>query len=404
MKIVHVDETFHPSFGYQINSLAKYQRMEGNEVWILTTDEKHLHPAFRFANDNDRILESDKEYQKSTGVKIIRLPVKKYISNRAIFCMDLYKKIKQLSPDVVMLHQIETFASIVYMLKRLYRKYPTVADSHMLRMSSGNKFAKIYNRCFRALITPRIIRNRIPVVRTQDDDYVNSVLRIPEPLTPFISFGSDQILFHRDNTVRDNFRKENGIPENAFVVVYTGKMDEAKGGQLLADAVKRRFITKSGREVVFVIVGNTYKNAYGEKVDKTFSESENRIIRFPTQRFVDLPEFYQAADLSIFARQCSLSFYDVQACGLPVVFEDNIINIARASHRNGLTFEAGNADDFRNKIQFFADMSPDEYSVFSDNAVSFINGEYGYDRIAEQYTELMVKAVQRFGRKKNGNK
>ncbi len=403
MKIVHVDETFHPSFGYQINSLAKYQRMEGHEVWILTTDENHLHPAFRFANDNDRILESDKEYQDSTGVKIVRLPVTRYVSNRAIFRMELYKKIKQLSPDVVMLHQIETFASIIYILKGLYKKYPTIADSHMLRMSSGNKFAKIYNRCFKSIITPKIIGNQIPVVRTQDDDYVNSVLGIPEALTPFISFGSDQMLFHKDNAARESFRKENGISENAFVVVYTGKMDEAKGGQLLADAIKRKFITKSGREVVFVIVGNIYKNPYGENVDKTFNESENRIVRFPTQRFVDLPRFYQAADLSIFARQCSLSFYDVQACGLPVVFEDNNINIDRASHHNGLTFMAGDADDFRNKIQFFVDMSPTDYSAFSDNAITFITNEYGYDRIAKQYTDLMVNAVQRFGRTGNGN-
>ena len=251
---------------------------------------------------------------------------------------------KKLSPDVVMLHQIETFASIIYMLKGLYKKYPTIADSHMLRMSSGNRFAKIYNQCFRKVITPKIVKHQIPVVRTQDDDYVNSVLGIPTNLTPFISFGSDQILFHKDETVRASFRRENNIPEDAFVVVYTGKMDEAKGGQLLADAVKRRFVTKNGRDVVFAIVGNTYSNTYGQKVEETFKESENRIIRFPTQRFVDLPKFYQAADLSVFARQCSLSFYDVQACGLPVVFENNNINIDRASHHNGMTFLAGDVE------------------------------------------------------------
>lgn len=397
MKIVHIDETFHPSFGYQINSLAKYQRMEGHEVWILTTDENHLHPAFRFANDNDRILESDKEYQEATGVKIVRLPVTKYISNRAIFKSVIFETVKKLSPDVVMLHQIETFASIIYMLKGLYKKYPTIADSHMLRMSSGNQFAKIYNQCFRKVITPKIVKHQIPVVRTQDDDYVNSVLGIPTDLTPFISFGSDQILFHKDETVRASFRRENNIPEDAFVVVYTGKMDEAKGGQLLADAVKRRFVTKNGRDVVFAIVGNTYSNTYGQNVEETFKESENRIIRFPTQRFVDLPKFYQAADLSVFARQCSLSFYDVQACGLPVVFENNNINIDRASHHNGMTFLAGDVDDFRKKILSFAEMEVGEYSQYSDNAIAFITNDYGYDKIAGQYTALMKEAVERFG-------
>lgn len=397
MKIVHIDETFHPSFGYQINSLAKYQKMEGHEVWILATDEEHLHPAFKFASDNDRILISDKDYQESTGVKIIRLPVTKYISNRAIFKSVLFETVQELSPDVVMLHQIETFASIIYMLKGLYKKYPTIADSHMLRMSSGNRFAKIYNQCFRTVITPKIVKYQIPVVRTQDDDYVNSVLGIPSNLTPFISFGSDQILFHKDESIRASFRQENNIPDDAFVVVYTGKMDEAKGGQLLADAVKQRYMTRNGREVVFVIVGNTYSNPYGKKVENTFKESENRIIRFPTQRFIDLPKFYQAADLSVFARQCSLSFYDVQACGLPVVFENNNINIDRASHHNGMTFLAGDVNDFRDKVLSFADMEIGEYRLYSDNAVAFISNDYGYDRIARQYTALMEEAVVRFG-------
>ena len=36
MRILHVDETFHPAFGYQCNPLAKFQRMQGHEVIILT--------------------------------------------------------------------------------------------------------------------------------------------------------------------------------------------------------------------------------------------------------------------------------------------------------------------------------------------------------------------------------
>ena len=39
MKIVYVDETFHPAFGYQSNPLAKFQQKQGNEVVIVTVSK-----------------------------------------------------------------------------------------------------------------------------------------------------------------------------------------------------------------------------------------------------------------------------------------------------------------------------------------------------------------------------
>lgn len=399
VKILHIDETFHPSFGYQINSLAKYQALEGHDITVVTTDVDHLHVAFRFSSDNDHIEQMDREYEQKTGVRIVRVPVSRYISNRAVFRSELFKKIAELAPDVVMLHQIETYASLRYMTKKLYRKYPTVSDSHMLRMSSSNKFAKLFNAAFRKVITPKLVKNGIPVIRTQDDDYVNSVLMIPERLTPFMSFGSDLTLFHPDEQARARFRAENGIPEDAFVIVYTGKMDFAKGGQLLANALKEKFTAASGRDVVCVVVGNIYDDEYGDGVKRILASSENRIVRFPTQKYTDLPAFYQSADLCLFAKQCSLSFYDAQACGVPVVFEDNNINVDRAGHGNGSTFKAGDVDSFREEIQKYLDMPEKEYKTVSDNALRFITENYDYKDIAAQYTEIMARAIEGFKKK-----
>lgn len=396
MKILHIDETFHPSFGYQINSLAKYQALAGHEVVVFTTDTKHLHVSFRFAADNDRIEELDREYEKNTGVKIVRVPTSGYISNRCVFRSDLFRMIDEVSPDVVMIHQIETYASIRYMMKGYYKKYPTVADSHMLPMASNNKLSKEYNRWFRRFITPKYVKNGITVIRTQDDDYVNSVLGLPESQTPFISFGSDLTLFRPDAAARRKFREENSIPQDAFVITYTGKMDKYKGGILLANALKEKFTAKNGREVVCVVVGNVYGDEYGDEVNAILASSENRIIRFPTQRYVDLPVFYQSSDLCVFAKQCSLSFYDEQACGVPVVFEDNNVNKDRASRGGAAVFRAGDVDSFRLEIQRFIDMPSGEYGRYRDNAISFVTSGYDYKDIAGRITEIMLRAVRDF--------
>ncbi len=402
MRILHIDETFHPSFGYQLNSLSKYEAKAGNEVYIITSCYEKLHPAFSFTKDNKRLMEYDEAFAKQNNVSIIRTEVKKFISGRAIYNLKkLFKKIDEISPDVVMVHQVETFAAIMYILKGYYKKYPTVFDSHMLSMATANKYVKIYNFLYKIFVTSKINKNQLKVVRTQQDNYVIKTLGISEKYSPFISFGTDLMLFSSNEVSRKEFRKQNNISQDAFVVVYTGKMDKAKGGLLLAEALKKKFEIKNGREIVFVVVGNIYDNEYGNKVKELFENSENRVIRFPTQKYVDLPKFYQAADLNVYAKQCSLSFYDAQACGLPVVSEDNNINVERNSNGNGLCFKSGDVDDFREKIDYFYSLSNQEYLQYSENAVKYIVENFNYADISAKYDEYLKLAITKFNNKKN---
>lgn len=47
MKILHWDEMFHPSFGYQINVLTKFQVAQGHDVTIFSSDKIEEHPTFK---------------------------------------------------------------------------------------------------------------------------------------------------------------------------------------------------------------------------------------------------------------------------------------------------------------------------------------------------------------------
>ena len=86
MKILHVDETFHPSYGYQANPLAKFQQAQGNEVYIATVEKKWLYPVFMaFRDDGSGLEEADARYEKETGVKIIRVHAKGYFLRRLVY-------------------------------------------------------------------------------------------------------------------------------------------------------------------------------------------------------------------------------------------------------------------------------------------------------------------------------
>lgn len=393
MNIVHIEDFFHPNAGYQINILPKYMVAAGHDVTIVTSQMELIPENITTFFGREHIDEYDKLYTKETGVKVVRLPLKKYISGRAVFGKELDEKIKCLNPDVVYVHGNDTVTGIKYISKLGKLNFALVTDSHMLEMASVNKFRKLFRKFYKTFITPKIIKYRLPVIRTQDDNYVEKCLGIPIAQSPWISYGSDTLLFYPDKEEKAKFRKDHGINDNAFVVVYAGKLDESKGGKLLAETFHDFFKTK--KQVVLLVVGNT-SGEYGREVDKIFSESQNIIFRFPTQKYTQLPKFYQAADLSVFASQCSLSFYDAQACGLPVISENNNINIDRCSHSNGFTFLKGNYQDFRAKIQLCIDMDELIFQRMKNNSYQFILENYNYANKANEYLKILEEEKLRF--------
>lgn len=393
MKILHIDETFHPSYGYQVNPLAKFQQRQGNEVYIATVDKEHLYPVYKeFGDSGETLDQEDKAYEDATGVKIIRVKAKGYYFRRLFYTKEIFEIVKQINPDVLFVHCVETITAMRFMLKGL--KYPMMFDSHMLSMASQNKFAKIYEKFYGIIFGRKIRKKHYIIVRTQDDKYVNEKFGIPETQTPFISFGTDTILFSPSVKVRNTFRKEHNIPEDAFVVIYTGKLTEAKGGLLLAETFREKF----SKEVILVCVGTPPNNEYGKKVNKILDESQNRIIMFPTQKYQDLAKFYQMADLSVFPKQCSMSFYDAQACGLPVLSEDNNINVTRCSNNNGFNFKTGSIEDFRDKIEKISNMGNEELSLYKDNAKKYIDNGYSYEQIAKEYTRYLQISIENYNK------
>ncbi len=396
MNIVQVEDFFHPDAGYQVNILSKYMVKQGHAVYVIAAEMDKIPENLTAFFGRSEIEQKDKDFTKQTGVNICRVPLKSYISGRVVFTKEIFKLVDNLKPDILYVHGNDTLTGMRYLIKQEKLNYPIVMDSHMLEMASVNKFSKLFRFCYRMFFSPIIIKHEIPIIRTQDDPYVEKCLGIPLEQCPFIPLGSDTLLFHPDETIKRQFREEHNIGEDNFIVLYTGKLDEVKGGKLLATAFRKKFPTK--KKVVLLVVGNA-SGAYREEVEREFADSENRIIRFPTKKYIDLARFYQAADLSVFPKQCSLSFYDAQACGLPVVSEDNNINIDRLKYNNGFNFIAGDVDSFRRKIVQCVNMDKKDFLQMSKNAKEFITTNYNYEDISKQYVSILLDEYKKFNRR-----
>lgn len=393
MNIVEIEDFVHPETGYQVTVMSELFAKHGHKVTIVTSEPDKI-PAFLTSFfDCSNLAEQDAAYEKRTGVQILRMPIYAYVSGRSIYTKKIFECVEKLKPDILFIHADDTMIAMQYLLRAKKLRYPILMDNHQVDMSSRNKLNKLFRVMFRRVFTPIIIKRNIRIVRLVDEHYMQDHYKIPIEQCPIISFGSNTLLFHPDEEVRHTKREQCDIEQDAFVVIYAGKLDEYKDGQFLADALKDKIETK--RKLVFVIVGTT-NGEYGEKVEATFMQSQNEVKRFPTQKYRDLSPFFQMSDLCVFSRECSLTFYDAQACGLPVLAEDNEVNSARLKEGNGETYSSGDMIDFRKKIKHFADMPRAEFEQIGQRALEFIQKEYDYDKKATEFENLMQEICDEF--------
>lgn len=391
MKIVHIEDFFHPNTGYQVNILAKFMARDGHNVTIITSEmekmPKHL-TAFFGTLDLDQ---ADQNYEKQYGVQIVRVPIYRQVSGRSIYkCKVVWDLIETIRPDVLYVHGSDTYIGIRVFLKSKKIQCTIVSDNHMVDMASTNRFRFLFRFAYRLFITPIICDRKIPVIHDENIDYVVKRFCIPENLAPSVGFGTDTMLFHSDLGQRSVFRDKNSISKDAFVILYAGKLDEEKGGMLLANLACSQIPTR--REVVFLIIGNTI-GRYGAEVENRFRQSRYRVLRFPTQPYSALSQFYQAADIGIIAKQCSLNIYDYAGTGLPVVVEDNETNRSRInSLGEGRVFKKDDVNDFATVVSAYANMSELEFDISRRVIAENAQRLYGYEKQYRKYMAVIEKA------------
>lgn len=401
MKIVHLEDFIHPDTGYQVNLLGRLQIKQGHEVQVVTAELEKIPAELTAFFGRDDIEGRDARFEVETGVKIHRIPLYGFYSGRAIFHpIKLLRKVLSLKPDVLFVHGEDTLTGMIFILISRWLPFPIVLDCHMLEMASMNKYREYFRSFYRKLITPVILKRKIPLIRVVDSDFVQKCLGIPLSQTDLLSLGTDTDHFCPNPEQGLAVRKELGFSSDAYVVIYAGKLDEHKGGMLLAEALQQRIATTDGRTIEFLVIGNTV-GEYGKTVEAVLSKSQNKIVRLPTQRYFDLAKYYQMADLALYPKQCSLSFFEVQACGVPVLFEENEINDQRRARGNAFSFTPNSLNDFRAKIVEIASMSAENRAEVSRNARSYVVETYDFVPIAAGYTNVLQRAIDCWPTKKN---
>ena len=199
MKVLHIEDRFHPGMGYQINFFARYHRPD-YEFIILTSDSSRLWTASDDASDL-RIV--DKDFEKKYKVSVIRLATRLDRRNRQnLWLKGLIRAIRDTDPDILYVHTIESYSSLrVLLSRRTLSDYKVFFDTHTLlnQFQSGLKF-KLHLWFFRKVASRRMVRYNARVFATVPENQMilEKKYGIPADRILYSPIGTDGGLFGYD--------------------------------------------------------------------------------------------------------------------------------------------------------------------------------------------------------------
>ncbi len=377
IKIVHVEDRFHPDMGYQLNFTSKYYNKEKFEMHIITSESLRL-----WSNDEKltkKVIEKkDKDFKKKYGVQIHRLPVVFEKTHRYNLLMkNVLKKIYEISPEILFVHGVESYTSFLLLKKpSLYKDFLVCTDTHTLKSQFRNTIPeKLYFSLFKLLVLKKLKKYNTPFFYTMTENKKIIEERYDiDPVNIFsYSLGADDEIFFPDERSGKKLREKLNIDRNKRIVLYTGKFNFPKSPHLLVEAMKT--IKNDLPETVLILVGGKNKEYFEKYFNKETEIKNTEIIILDAVKVTELNSYYNMADVVVFPTENTLSNMDCQLAGTPVVMQDDFTNREKLKY-GGILFKQGDIHDMGRKI----------LTLLKDDTLRKKLGQEGHDFIAENYS------------------
>ena len=344
MKVVHVIDYFQPQLGYQETFLAREHARLGHDVYVVTSDRYN---PILYAGDTVKSVMGKRlvsaGYFVEEGIKVWRLKTLFELPH-AIRMLGFEKKIRELKPELVIMHGIVNFNAIKLAKLRLrYRNFKLIYDDHMTFDNSTSKMSILYP-FFKQTFSPFIQKSADALVGVADacKNFMNRRYGIPLERISVIPLGADEDLFTFSSMARQQLRIEFGISESDILFIYTGKIIPTRKLEILIMAVKD--LSRKHANIRVLLVGDG-QESYIEVLKQRISDHhlENLFIFHKAVLNKELPPFYSAADVAVWPRGASISQREAISCNLPLILSDGSLVDELIEYNNGFTFREEDA-------------------------------------------------------------
>lgn len=207
--------------------------------------------------------------------------------------------------------------------------------------------------------------------------------------------GFDTAALRPDAAAGAAFRREVGVPEEAFLVGVIARFDPQKDHRGFFAAVQR-LTEKNGERPYFVLCGDgmTRENtALSEMIPQSFRDRT-----FLLGRRMDLPKVYASLDLSVLPSRSGEAFPNVvgeaMACGVPCVVTD-VGDAARIVGDTGVVVPPRDPAALAGGMRRIMGMSRDARRALGAHARERVCCEYDIEVMTKRYEALYARWFQR---------
>lgn len=172
-------------------------------------------------------------------------------------------------------------------------------------------------------------------------------------------------------------RKKLGVNKNEKVIIYVGRIETAKGSDLLME------IIKENKDLTFILVGKI--NDEKIKIPKN-SKNLKIISSIPNDELID---YYNSADLCLFpsrAESFGLVPRESMACGTPAIVSDiTALRLIEPAIKTKLDLESINK-----AIKGFFQLTSKEKQKLSYESRDFVINECGLETCRQLYSKFLL--------------
>lgn len=397
MKIVHIIGYIQPEMGYEEHYTAKWQAKLGHDVHVVTSDR-----IYPFKG------KSKKERYRGTGVfnhsgyTIHRLKTLLELPNELIFVQKLFKTIKDLTPDLLYIHEgrspMQFLAS--YYAKRNNILY--VADHHQYKIDSlkylkQNNILRYYVLSFirnsqentiRRFMNKYVYNNSIMVLPVSEGCKIDLVerLKIPEDKTYQTPLSVDADIFYYSKEYRAKVRKAFHIGDSCILIIQVaGSYHKLKRINLYAELLENDSLAKFK---LLIVGAKEYLNELRQH--KFFNK---RILFVESQPSNELYKYYSAADIAVWISHRSVSILEAMSCQLPIVIP-NFGGEKGFIQNNGYLIDDSQMNQLVKNLVDFEKLPAERKYEMGLNSRKLILSNYSYKYNVKENLDIISKLLR----------
>lgn len=315
MKIVHVClvGVYTEGWSYQENLLSKYHVKMGHKVTLIAN-------KLMYDYSGRKVESNDNDYINDFGVKIIRLPEKRYKPLRKFQRYpDLMNVLNIEKPNIIFVHGCQFLdADVIVKYKKLNRDIKVYVDNHADFSNSASGW--ISKNMLHRIVWRRMAQRLLPVtekfygVMPSRVEFLKHMYGLPSDKVELLVMGADdeKVEYALKPEVKNSIRTKYNISSTDFLILTGGKIDFAKRQTLLLMKAINDLNIPSVKLLVFGSVDDELK----DEVGKLCSDSV-QYIGWVDSKTTD--QYFAASDLVVFPGRHSVFWEQVAGMGIPMV-------------------------------------------------------------------------------------